>query len=279
MNMSIKGLAELAGHEGVVLSPYRDSVGVWTYGIGHTAAAGAPDPAKMEKAVTTTLTQALQLFLRDVEKYEDGVNAAVKVKVAQHQFDALVSFHYNTGGIRRAKLTKLLNKGDIAGAAKAFDGWHKPPEVIARRNREKALFRDGTYHHRGMANTYTADARGRVQWGSEVRVDVEQSLRALLEAPQTPPLSPPEVEVDDEERGVRDWPTSTGDVRVPWWLVPVVGVLAALLVRFPQEVWRGVRTLFEWLGGKSMWKRVVAIALFLALGGGLIWMFVSIGGQ
>ncbi|WP_428141663.1 glycoside hydrolase family protein, partial [Bradyrhizobium sp.] len=34
----------LISHEGIVLSRYKDSVGVWTIGVGHTKAAGNPDP-------------------------------------------------------------------------------------------------------------------------------------------------------------------------------------------------------------------------------------------
>ncbi len=60
MKMSLRGLAELAGHEGIVLSPYKDSVGIWTIGVGHTAAAGAPDPARMTKAMD--LAEILRVF-------------------------------------------------------------------------------------------------------------------------------------------------------------------------------------------------------------------------
>ena len=41
MTVSRRGVLEIAEHEGIVLGPYRDSAGVWTYGVGHTAGAGA----------------------------------------------------------------------------------------------------------------------------------------------------------------------------------------------------------------------------------------------
>ena len=41
MKTSDAGIFALALHEGIVPGPYRDSVGVWTYGIGHTLGAGA----------------------------------------------------------------------------------------------------------------------------------------------------------------------------------------------------------------------------------------------
>ena len=51
MKMSDRGRAELAGHEGIVPGPYLDSVGVWTFGVGHTANAGAPDPRAMPRGM------------------------------------------------------------------------------------------------------------------------------------------------------------------------------------------------------------------------------------
>ncbi len=58
MQTSPKGVAEIAGHEGIVLSPYLDSVGTWTFGVGHTRAAGPPNPAVMEKGARQPLDVA-----------------------------------------------------------------------------------------------------------------------------------------------------------------------------------------------------------------------------
>ncbi|UHD43893.1 glycoside hydrolase family protein [Aureimonas altamirensis] len=66
-------------------------------------------------------------------KYEADVLRAVKAPLSQTQFDALVSYHYNTGDVAKANLTKQLNAGDYAGAAEAFMGWSKPAEIIPRR--------------------------------------------------------------------------------------------------------------------------------------------------
>ncbi len=147
MRTSTKGLLALMAHEGIVLSSYKDSVGVWTIGVGHTAAAGAPEPTPGQ---TITLKEAVDIFRRDITKYEKDVNEAVKVPVQQHEFDALVSFHYNTGGIKKARLTKSLNAGDHIAAAAQFMGWTKPPEIIGRRRKEQNLFANGDY---GNVNT------------------------------------------------------------------------------------------------------------------------------
>ncbi len=142
MKTSVQGLLFLMNKEGVVLTSYRDSVGVWTIGVGHTAAAGAPKP---NPGLEITLERAVELFRKDVQKYEAAVNRAVTVIITQYQFDALVSFHYNTGGIVKARLTKLLNAGDIHKAGDAFMGWLKPASIIGRREDEQELFRIGNY--------------------------------------------------------------------------------------------------------------------------------------
>jgi len=49
---------------------------------------------------------------RDLNTYERRVNAAIKVSLKRHQFDALVSFDFNTGGIFKARLTQRINAGD-----------------------------------------------------------------------------------------------------------------------------------------------------------------------
>ncbi|WP_210246256.1 lysozyme [Aureimonas fodinaquatilis] len=184
--MSNRGLAELAGHEGIVTSRYKDSVGIWTIGVGHTQAAGPPDPAKDTR--TYEVQELIELFRKDVAKYEADVLRAVKVPLTQTQFDALVSFHYNTGGISNAQLTKSLNAKDYKRAGDQFMGWSKPAEIIPRRQKEQKLFQSGVYSNGGMANVYPASASGAVQWGKGKRIDVLK----LLENKPTPPPSKPD---------------------------------------------------------------------------------------
>ena len=173
---SSEGLAELAGHEGIVLEPYKDSVGVWTIGIGHTAAAGEPNPSQMPRGVAITIERAFDLFKRDVGVYEAAVNLAIRFPLSQTQFDAAVSFHYNTGAIARATWVKTLNSGDVASAADQILNWSKPPEILPRRMKEQKLFRDGVYSNSGMATVYPADANGRVKWNGGARLNVLSRL-------------------------------------------------------------------------------------------------------
>src|SRR5687768_4702559 len=101
MNISTRGLIEIASHEGVCLDPYLDSVGVWTIGIGQTKFDGF-DP---RSAGRLTIQQAFDLFKRKIKDYERPVNA-LGLSLKQHQYDALVSFCYNVGPGNLAKLCR-----------------------------------------------------------------------------------------------------------------------------------------------------------------------------
>ena len=64
----------------------------------------------------------------------------------QAQFDALVSFHYNTGAIRRATLTKRHRAGDFVAAEREFGRWiyndRRPLKgLVDRRRDEVSLYR------------------------------------------------------------------------------------------------------------------------------------------
>jgi lysozyme len=186
MTLSPRGLLEIAEHEGIVPAPYRDSAGVWTWGIGHTAAAGGPDPARMSRAmpqdVDAAVMAAIDQFAIDVMGYVARVNVAVHVPLAQHQFDALVSFDLNTGGIHRAKLTAAINAGE-PDAARHFMGWLRPPEIRKRRTAEMALFRKGDYAANGDAvPIWRTDGNGRLK-GVLRTMSGEDLLRRIEAAP------------------------------------------------------------------------------------------------
>lgn len=191
MQMTDRGLLPLVGHEGIVPGPYLDVAGVWTFGIGHTAAAGAPDPARMPRGMPANLEagirEAFRIFRADLATYEAAVRHAVRVSLAPHEFDALVSFHYNTGGIARAALTKALNAGNRA-AADGFMGWLKPAAIRPRREAERDLFAKGRYPA-GTIPVWAVDRNGRVDFSRPIRRLTETEALALLAGP-TPQLEP-----------------------------------------------------------------------------------------
>lgn len=166
MKTSTRGVLEIAEHEGIVPAPYKDSVGVWTAGIGHTASAGGVDPRRLPRGMPGDLDAAimeyLRLFKADLAKYEARVNEAINVPLKQHQFDALVSFDFNTGGIYRAKLTREINAGNMSG--KGFMGWLRPPEIRKRRTAEMRLFQTGNYDANGdIIGVWRVDDKGRLR--------------------------------------------------------------------------------------------------------------------
>lgn len=183
MKTSKRGLAEIAAHEGIVLSKYKDSVGVWTIGIGHTKNAGTPDPANIIGELS--LQEIMAIFARDIAKFEKRVLKAFTRELSQSQFDAAVSFDFNTGGIHRASWVRFFNACEDERAQHSFMKWRKPREIIPRRQAECDLFFKGTYSSSGKANVYTASSNGAVKWSSgrsivlpDFTLETDDNLRA-----------------------------------------------------------------------------------------------------
>jgi lysozyme len=192
MHITDLGLLALIRHEGIVPGPYLDVKQVWTFGIGHTAAAGPPDPAIMPRGMPADLDagirEAFLVFRADLAAYEADVLRAVRVPLAPHEFDALVSFHYNTGAIARATLTRALNAGNRAAAADAFLNWRRPVAIIPRREAERDLFRHGRYPG-GTIPVWAVDRGGRVDFSRPIRRLTETEALDLL-CPQPAPTAP-----------------------------------------------------------------------------------------
>ena len=168
------GLAATASYEGLVPGPYRDSVNVWTYGIGHTAAAGPPDPKAMPRGMPANLDAevalATALYRADIGYCEERVRRAFTRPPTQHQFDAAVSFDLNTGAINRATWVKSHNAGNEAKAAEEIMNWRKPEEVIGRRRWEQRMYRDGNYPGTPIV-VWGVDNSGAVIWRPVVQIE------------------------------------------------------------------------------------------------------------
>ncbi|MGN6142413.1 MAG: lysozyme [Mesorhizobium sp.] len=142
------GRSAITQREGCVLTAYTDSAGIWTIGVGHTSAAGAP---KVTKGMRITAAQADEILSHDLAAVEKTVNGAVKVALNQNEFDALVSLVFNIGGgaFKGSTLLRKLNAGDRAGAADQFLVWNKAtvkgkkvalPGLTVRREAERRQF-------------------------------------------------------------------------------------------------------------------------------------------
>ena len=112
----------IKGYEKEVLMPYRDSKGVLTDGYGHTEAAGGHIPVV---GVAITHEEAEANFRHDVSKFSAIVNRLVTVPLNQNQFDALVSFELNTGGLHGSTLLRKLNSGDYKSVPSELLKWDR----------------------------------------------------------------------------------------------------------------------------------------------------------
>jgi lysozyme len=124
MNTQTLAAALIRVFEGIRLTAYQDSGGVWTIGIGHTG-------PEVVAGLTITADQAAELFATDAAPLFGLVTAEPMIAAA-----AYVSFGYNCG---RHTLEMVL-----AGQAKLEHYTHdrhgnELPGLVARRGLEAAL--------------------------------------------------------------------------------------------------------------------------------------------
>jgi len=120
----------------------------WTIGWGATGK-GLDAGEKIGPGTTWTQAQCDERLANDLVLYAKDVARAIgDAPTTQNQFDAMVSFHYNTGAIARATLTHKHKAGDFAGAASEFARWNKAGGRILkglsnRRRAEAYLYTSG----------------------------------------------------------------------------------------------------------------------------------------
>jgi len=115
-----EGCAKVRGDGLVEAYPDPGTGGApWTIGWGATGAG-------IERGTVWTQSACDARFERDLTRYAAEVaDTLAGAATSQVQFDALVSFHYNTGAIRRATLTRKHRAGDFAGASREFARWNR----------------------------------------------------------------------------------------------------------------------------------------------------------
>jgi lysozyme len=114
----------------------------WTIGWGATGRGIGPGTVWTRQQCDARLEADLARFAREVDR------AVGSAPTSQAQFDALVSFHYNTGAIARATLTRLHKAGEFDAAAAQFGRWvhaggRRLAGLVRRRQAEAALYRRG----------------------------------------------------------------------------------------------------------------------------------------
>lgn len=108
----------------------------WTIGWGSTG----PD---VRKDVIWTQSQCDERFDHEIMAYVNEVARFLgTAPTTQNQFDALVSFHYNTGAIAKSGLGKLHKQSRFAEAQAEFGKWiyndQKPMNGLKSRRSDEA---------------------------------------------------------------------------------------------------------------------------------------------
>lgn len=191
MDLSPIGRAALVAREGERLTAYKDSVDVWTIGVGVTTASGL---IKVTPGLKITKAQSDALFAQAVAKYVDPVRKALRSDRAwpQEFFDACVSLAYNIGpvGFAQSSVVRRANAGDMAGAIEAFLMWNKPTVIIPRRQGERD--QAATPYSQALPRARRGDPHP--VWASSAAVPVAKPLpdplAPITKAPPAPAPQP-----------------------------------------------------------------------------------------
>lgn len=143
MTISDEGIELIKAFEGFRGKAYRDAVGVWTIGYGHTKSV-EPDDFIDDSTATLLLRNDVQEAERTVVRFASDNG----LKFNQNQFDALVSFVFNvgSGNFLASTMAIYLRQKNFNAAAQQFGKWVKGngnevlPGLVTRRTKEMNLF-------------------------------------------------------------------------------------------------------------------------------------------
>lgn len=154
MTISKTGLDLIKHFESFFPKAYWDATGkCWTIGYGHTGLQHKDGTVFKGRVVTEI--EALVLLDHDMDVFEARVRKYITQPLTQAQFDALVSFDFNTGGLtlgngKLSTLARKINEGDMTGALDEFPKWNKSGGkvlrgLIRRRAAEREMFLGGDW--------------------------------------------------------------------------------------------------------------------------------------
>ena len=154
LKLSKDGIDFIKGWEKFSAMPYDDSEGYCTVGWGHLVAkkfcaalkaAKNPDYEQYKKGVTEE--EAETILKKDIRRITDSAALLIHVPLYQHEYDALMSLAFNTGGLNFPKLMSKLNLKDYSGCCDEFaditNGGIKG--LVLRRQAEMKIFREKVY--------------------------------------------------------------------------------------------------------------------------------------
>lgn len=139
MRMTRKALEQMKRFEGCRLEAYRDPVGIWTIGYGHTQG--------VHSGMKITQETAESYLVNVVEKMEAVMESIPGLKnLSSNRWDAVMSLAYNIGigNFKKSTLLKLIQKDpEDPLIHKEFLRWDKAKgkrlEGLTRRRKWEAM--------------------------------------------------------------------------------------------------------------------------------------------
>jgi lysozyme len=101
--------------------PYIDAAGVLTIGWGHTN----HHLPRFDRNAIWSQAECDSALAGDMRTFERHVEQFAKVDLLQCEYDALVSWSFNTGGPETATLWKRLNAGNKAAVPAELAKWNR----------------------------------------------------------------------------------------------------------------------------------------------------------
>lgn len=188
MTLTTQMAIEIASKEAIIRQAYKDSKGNWTWSAGLTSATGH----KVERYIDNpqSMAKCLEIYIWALQKYNDEVTEAFgNYELSDSQRAAALSFHWNTGAIKRASWVKSFIGGDTKTAKKQFMNYKRPASIIPRRKSERDLFFDGDWSGDGSVTEYTKlRANHTPNWSSGVKVYIGKEIEAIID--KSEPKSP-----------------------------------------------------------------------------------------
>lgn len=138
------GIELVKAMEGLRFDAYRDPVGIWTIGYGHTKG--------VQPGMTITEANATDFLRQDLAAAEGFVGqVTADVPTSDSQFSAMVSLVFNigAGNFRGSTVLRMHRQGNYQQAADAFLLWDKGhvdgelkvlPGLLRRRAAERLLY-------------------------------------------------------------------------------------------------------------------------------------------
>jgi lysozyme len=184
LSLTVRVAMEIIGLEAIVREAYKDSGGVWSWGVGVTNASGHEVyPRYKDNPQTIDHCIEVYLWLLRAKYIPDVITAFGSFVLTEEQFAAALSFHYNTGAILKADWVKQVVAGDLDVARQAIMNYRRPSSIIERREKERGLFFDGHWTLDGKATVYPVRKPSYTpDWKHPERIDIGPAVAAAIKA-------------------------------------------------------------------------------------------------